>query len=71
MLAWMLPKKQEPLAKTNKVSKAYTYKKGDASLSFTLDIEEPMGLVNFKSLLEEAIVDVEKDLLKLVHKDHD
>ena len=57
-----LPK--DAVKKTFTTNKTFTYEKGQMRLSFTLNIEAPKDMSDFKDLLELGILDIEEILKK-------
>lgn len=52
------------LVKELKTIKHFSYSDGEISLNFSLNVDYPNKLEIFKSLLNEALIDIEKELEK-------
>ena len=52
------------LIKNHIENKSFNFSKGNVNLSFTLRIDIKSELQDFKELLEQAIIDVDKELIK-------
>jgi hypothetical protein len=44
------------------VTKAYSFKKGDISLTFNLRVDKKGELVDFRALMTEALNEISKDI---------
>ena len=60
----MSKKKFQLISKVLETSKAFTFSKGNVTLSFTLNIDSKTQLTDFRDLLEEALKEVNLEIKK-------
>lgn len=54
------------LIKNHIESKSFNFSKGSVNLSFTLRIDIKSELQDFKELLDQAVIDIERELIKQI-----
>lgn len=61
----MASKNKQVIERSHAVNKTYSYKKGNVTLDFTLNLGVKSHLKDFIDLLTQAIIEVEADLKQL------
>ena len=54
------------LIKNHIENKSFNFSKGNVNLSFTLRIDIKSELQDFKELLDQAVIDIERELIKQI-----